>query len=513
MSRVPCFFTDHARRAARLGGALTIAVSCSLPLISATSHASAIKPAAGPTDTTMWDLVGQAVINNDPSSAANQVVRLTPTSTYKTGFAVYKPTVPASAGVDISFMMAQWGGTGRDGIAFFVKDARDTTQSFGAAGHPLGYGTRSGVDGLSGALLGIGFGAGFDSSDVDGTGCSYGTPPTRITLSDPNRDHTVTLRGGPGYGGNRRSNYCLLANPVLVGSIAPYNASYTTRAAAARAARITIDPLTDASPRIKVYYGPTLSNLTEIMDAPVPSYLTSVANLRIGFSGATGAATNNNEVWGLTTAVEVYDIAYDGQGGTLSSTSATYTNTTGASPLTLPTVTPRSGFDFLGWYSASSGGTQLAGPTDTTFTPTAPGTVYARWAAHQTVAFDANGGTGTATPQSSGIPKALDANTFTRAGYTFAGWSTSPNGPVVYADKAVYPFSGTGKLYAQWTAVSTSTVGGVGTTTSVAPGAGGSDSDNLSSSGIQVGVIVLLALTLLGLGGALNRSRRIITKP
>ena len=35
-----------------------------------------------------------------------------------------------------------------------------------------------------------------------------------------------------------------------------------------------------------------------------------------------------------------------------------------------------------------------------------------------------------------GKAQAIKANTFTKAGYTFAGWATSANGGVVYADKA-----------------------------------------------------------------------------
>ena len=68
-----------------------------------------------------------------------------------------------------------------------------------------------------------------------------------------------------------------------------------------------------------------------------------------------------------------------------------------------------------------------------------------------TVTFDANGGTGTMAPQTSSGSAALTLNTFTRTGYTFAGWSTTPTGAVVYADGATYNFSADLTLYAQWT--------------------------------------------------------------
>ena len=52
--------------------------------------------------------------------------------------------------------------------------------------------------------------------------------------------------------------------------------------------------------------------------------------------------------------------------------------------------------------------------------------------------FDPNGGTGTMANQVANVPTALTANTFTRVGFTFAGWGTASGGPVVYADGATY---------------------------------------------------------------------------
>ena len=54
------------------------------------------------------------------------------------------------------------------------------------------------------------------------------------------------------------------------------------------------------------------------------------------------------------------------------------------------------------------------------------------------VRFNANGGEGTMNDEMFiyGVEKALPANAFTRGGYVFAGWSTSPDGEKVYDDKA-----------------------------------------------------------------------------
>ncbi|MBV6396460.1 MAG: hypothetical protein HFACDABA_02058 [Anaerolineales bacterium] len=68
-----------------------------------------------------------------------------------------------------------------------------------------------------------------------------------------------------------------------------------------------------------------------------------------------------------------------------------------------------------------------------------------------TVTFDANGGSGAMSPQTSNLPAALTLNAFTRAGYTFTGWNTSADGSgTSYADGAIYGFAANATLYAQW---------------------------------------------------------------
>ena len=69
-----------------------------------------------------------------------------------------------------------------------------------------------------------------------------------------------------------------------------------------------------------------------------------------------------------------------------------------------------------------------------------------------TVTFDANGGDGTMDSQT--IPyneaTALDANEFTREGYTFQGWATAAGGAKVYDDEASVTLKKNTTLYAVW---------------------------------------------------------------
>ncbi len=68
-----------------------------------------------------------------------------------------------------------------------------------------------------------------------------------------------------------------------------------------------------------------------------------------------------------------YTVTYNANGGTCGTASATYEGTA----LTLPTPT-RTGYKFLGWYDAASGGTKI-GDAGETYIPEANITLYAQW--------------------------------------------------------------------------------------------------------------------------------------
>lgn len=74
-----------------------------------------------------------------------------------------------------------------------------------------------------------------------------------------------------------------------------------------------------------------------------------------------------------------------------------------------------------------------------------------------TIRFDGNGsssGSMADRPMTCGVAMTLPANAYNRDGYTFAGWSTSPDGSgTLYSDKQSIEdlaVSGTSILYAQW---------------------------------------------------------------
>jgi uncharacterized repeat protein (TIGR02543 family) len=128
-----------------------------------------------------------------------------------------------------------------------------------------------------------------------------------------------------------------------------------------------------------------------------------------------------------------------------------------------PTLTPTfSGYTFNGWFTAPTGGTQVA----SLIVPTGPITLYAQWTQNVTTPpvtttttppvtttttdFNSDGGSDvTAMSGTDGTTITLPSAP-TRTGYTFDGWFTSATGGTQVMSP--YTLAGTTTLYAQWTA-------------------------------------------------------------
>ena len=112
----------------------------------------------------------------------------------------------------------------------------------------------------------------------------------------------------------------------------------------------------------------------------------------------------------------------------------------------------KEGYVFAGWYSKNEANGDWG---EEVTTPEAGKIYHAKWVSE--VAFDADGGAGTMDTQQivEGDSSAtLAGNTFTRTGYTFAGWNTSADGEgTAYADRASASGIANGTtLYVQWKA-------------------------------------------------------------
>ena len=139
-------------------------------------------------------------------------------------------------------------------------------------------------------------------------------------------------------------------------------------------------------------------------------------------------------------------VTFNPNGGAVSPTSET-TSCTNQS-IKLPPTPTYSGYRFMGWFTAANGGTEITG---TSYTPTADITLFAHWEKEYTVTYDANGGSTTCANGNyiEGEIVTLCTNTPSKSGYTFAGWTYSPN--VTITDgKFVMPASDV-TITAQWT--------------------------------------------------------------
>lgn len=160
-----------------------------------------------------------------------------------------------------------------------------------------------------------------------------------------------------------------------------------------------------------------------------------------------------------------YNVTFDRQGGIGGDDNVLATYDSVMTAINVPACT---GYQFLGYYDAASGGKQYYnadgkgtanwdkagnGQESATFT------LYAHWKANSyQAAFDANGGEGSMENQKFTYDKngTLSRNAFVRAGYTFAGWAKAENADTAdYADEAnvrnlTADADGIVTLYAVW---------------------------------------------------------------
>ncbi|WP_122818849.1 DUF7507 domain-containing protein [Nocardioides pantholopis] len=233
-------------------------------------------------------------------------LQLTDASTQTAGSALYNRPIPATAGVTITFDQFQYGGTGADGIGFFLVDGSTDLTRTGAPGGSLGYAQRTaegGVPepGVEGGVLGVGldaYGNYFDDGESRGTGCPE-NERSSSTAEGAVAPNVITLRG-PGEG---LTGYCYLASTTPADPADPNDPGTTlnggtgtlrarTLAGSWRQVNVTVTPAPDPRVIVQVRYNPSNPNdpwITEL-DVPAPPDLPST--YKFGLSGSTGGVTD-----------------------------------------------------------------------------------------------------------------------------------------------------------------------------------------------------------------------------
>jgi hypothetical protein len=216
-------------------------------------------------------------------TVGNGALRLTSNAASQAGFVIDQTPVSTDKGLQISFDMYQYNGSGADGIAFFLIDGSQSPTQPGAFGGSLGYSNNNvGDPGLAGAYVGVGF-------DVFGnfSSSNFGTGGPGAHAN------SITVRG------SESSGYQYVTTKSASGLLA--NNSATSRASAKRHVSISIS--TNNIMTVYVDYqnsqGP-IKELSNINLNTINGAGSLPASLKFGFSASTGGSNNIHEIAGLS---------------------------------------------------------------------------------------------------------------------------------------------------------------------------------------------------------------------
>lgn len=226
-------------------------------------------------------------------------LRLTSLGTYQATSAYYNTAFAATnATIYASFNYQSWGGTGADGITFFLFDGSKTF-SIGADGGSLGYAQKTGVDGLNGGYLGIALDEwGNFSAGTEGRSGGIGQTPDSFSVR------------GPGSG---TTGYDYLGGTGTLGT------SIDTPSVGSRPATVnTVQVLLSATNQLTVTLQQGSLAAQTVLSMDLSGYARP-ETLMFGFSSGTGASTNYHEIRNLNVTTLVANLwdggAGDGQWG------------------------------------------------------------------------------------------------------------------------------------------------------------------------------------------------------
>lgn len=234
----------------------------------------------------------------DPSG--NGWLRLTGIGNYQVGSAYYDTAFTASnATVYASFDYVSWGGTGADGLSFFLFDG-SVPFALGADGGSLGYAQKTGVNGLAGGYLGVAIDEfGNFSNGTEGRQGGLGFTPDSFSVRGPGS-------GTVGYD--------------YLGGSATLPTSIDTPSVGTRPAGInTVQILISPTNQLTVALQQSGASSQTVLSLDLSGYARP-ETLKFGFAASTGGSTNYHEIRNLnvtTLVASLWDAqAADGLWGT-----------------------------------------------------------------------------------------------------------------------------------------------------------------------------------------------------
>lgn len=234
-----------------------------------------------------WTLAGSAYLTDgviEGDGNCNGWLRLTDNANSQAGYAIYNQSFPSTDHVVVRFKYAAYGGTGADGITFFLLDGKTDKPQIGAKGGALGYSWRGRNEpGLTNAYVGIGIDEWGNFSDKGHGGSGPGRKP-----------HSITIRGS----GNGIEGYNYLTHVQLTG--APYKTRIdkVTRDKAREVEMSIIE--NKATVKIDFQDGKGFQTIIKDYDLNINGQAPLPPTFKMGFSGGTGGSKNVHEIRGLS---------------------------------------------------------------------------------------------------------------------------------------------------------------------------------------------------------------------
>ncbi len=304
-----------------------------------------------------WTLGGAARLTAPTDGAGNGWLRLTEAVTSTSGYAFYDEPFTSTDGVLVDFDYATYGGTGADGITFFLYDGATTASQFriGAFGGSLGYAScNDGRAGLRNAYVGIGLDEFGNFSNLGGI-CGLDGAPLRA--------NRLVVRS------SESANYAMLATQPVTGGIAGNRANK-------RHVTVWITPAGKLTVTITLPSGARQQVVSDLqLPAPPPT-------LKLGYAASTGGSTNIHEIRSSSSyrPVDLATTVTDGATAAPRAQARTWTATVtnqGLNATAAQSVVATTGANALtgvSWSCSASGGADCGTPASGTGLPNLPST-------------------------------------------------------------------------------------------------------------------------------------------
>ncbi|MSZ87021.1 MAG: hypothetical protein F2718_05100, partial [Actinobacteria bacterium] len=310
--------------------------------------------------------------------------------------------------------------------------------------------------GTAGASTGLGYTVSYDAN-----GATSGTAPA---------DTTILVSGG----GTLASNTGTLARTGFV--FDGWNTSADGSGTSYAIAATSFKPLADTT--LYAQWKSTITYNTNTATGTVPTAVitkgsasgtfalnsgSGLTKTGLTFAGwntaANGSGTNyaGSETFTSSGDITLYaifrpSVSYNANGANTGSVPATVIGSSITVSDNVGSLV-RTGYTLTGWNTASNGtGTHynfLA-----SLSPSVGLVLYAEWSGNSyAITFNSNGGTGTMADSAivAGTAKNLSANTFTRTGYSFQGWTTNADGSgTTYTNSQSVTLYANTTIYAKW---------------------------------------------------------------